>query len=250
MTNFDFLKKDKQFESFSDVAVSAEKVLHIDPALCVINCRRAMEFAVKWMYSVDGSLTTPWQDNLAALMSSEEFRDIVGNDVWNRMKIIRVIGNNAAHRSKKITEEEATLCLENIFIFLDLVAYYYAQEYEDHEFDASLISTHSETVTDNSVEINFEQLLKENEALKAELTARREEQQQTYVPKPLDISEYETRKIYIDYMLVDAGWFEGKDWLNEVELPGMPNNSEVGYADYVLYGADGKPLAVVEAKRT
>ncbi|MBQ8539255.1 MAG: DEAD/DEAH box helicase family protein [Ruminococcus sp.] len=250
MTNFDFLKKDKQFESFSDVAVSAEKVLHIDPALCVINCRRAMEFAVKWMYSVDGSLTTPWQDNLAALMSSEEFRDIVGNDVWNRMKIIRVIGNNAAHRSKKITEEEATLCLENLFIFLDLVAYYYAQEYEDHEFDASLISTHSETVTDNSVEINFEQLLKENEALKAELTARREEQQQTYVPKPLDISEYETRKIYIDYMLVDAGWVEGKDWLNEVELPGMPNNSEVGYADYVLYGDDGKPLAVVEAKRT
>ncbi|MBQ7965547.1 MAG: DEAD/DEAH box helicase family protein, partial [Ruminococcus sp.] len=224
--------------------------LHIDPALCVINCRRAMEFAVKWMYSVDGSLTTPWQDNLAALMSSEEFRDIVGNDVWNRMKIIRVIGNNAAHRSKKITEEEATLCLENLFIFLDLVAYYYAQEYEDHEFDASLISTHEETVADNSVEINFEQLLKENEALKAELTARREEQQQTYVPKPLDISEYKTRKIYIDYMLVDAGWVEGKDWLNEVELPGMPNNSEVGYADYVLYGDDGKPLAVVEAKRT
>ena len=250
MTNFDFLKKDKQFDSFSDVAVSAEKVLHIDPASCVLNCRRAMEFAVKWMYSVDGSLTTPWQDNLAALMSSEEFRDIVGFDVYNRMKIIRIIGNNAAHRSKKITEEEATLCLENLFIFLDLVAYYYAEEYEDHEFDVSLISTHSETVTDNSVEINFEQLLKENEALKAELTARREEQQQTYVPKPLDISEYETRKIYIDYMLVDAGWVEGKDWLNEVELPGMPNNSEVGYADYVLYGDDGKPLAVVEAKRT
>ncbi len=250
MTNFDFLKKDKQFESFSDVAVTAEKVLHIDPASCVLNCRRAMEFAVKWMYSVDGSLTTPWQDNLAALMSSEEFRDIVGFDVYNRMKIIRVIGNNAAHRSKKITEEEATLCLENLFIFLDLVAYYYAQEYEDHEFDSSLISTHDDTVTDNSVEINFEQLLKENEALKAELTARREEQQQTYVPKPLDISEYKTRKIYIDYMLVDAGWVEGKDWLNEVELPGMPNNSEVGYADYVLYGDDGKPLAVVEAKRT
>ena len=250
MTNFDFLKKDKQFDSFSDIAVTAEKVLHIDPALCVLNCRRAMEFAVKWMYSVDDSLITPWQDNLAALMGSEEFRDIVGNDVWNRMKIIRVIGNNVAHKSKKITVEEAELCLENLFIFLDLVAYYYAVEYEEHTFDASLISTHDETVADNSVEINFEQLLKENEALKAELTARRVEQQQTYVPKPLDISEYETRKIYIDYMLVDAGWVEGKDWLNEVELPGMPNNSEVGYADYVLYGDDGKPLAVVEAKRT
>ena len=43
---------------------------------------------------------------------------------------------------------------------------------------------------------------------------------------------------------------EGEDWVNEVELPGMPNKSSVGYADYVLYGGDGRPLAVVEAKRT
>ena len=68
--------------------------------------------------------------------------------------------------------------------------------------------------------------------------------------KPLDLSEYKTRKLYIDTMLTDAGWTEGKDWLNEVELPGMPNKSEVGYADYVLCGDDGRPLAVVEAKRT
>ena len=90
----------------------------------------------------------------------------------------------------------------------------------------------------------------ENEALKKELTARREEQQQTYVPKPLDLSEYKTRKIYIDSMLQDAGWIEGKNWLNEVELEGMPNQSEIGYADYVLYDDCGKPLAVIEAKRT
>jgi len=70
--------------------------------------------------------------------------------------------------------------------------------------------------------------------LKEELSARRQEQQQTYVPKPLDLSEYKTRKLYIDSMLTDAGWTEGKDWINEVELPGMPNKSEVGYADYVL----------------
>ena len=84
----------------------------------------------------------------------------------------------------------------------------------------------------------------------AQLTARREAQQQTYVPKPLDLSEYETRKIYIDTMLMDAGWTEGKDWLNEVELSGMPNKSEQGYADYVLYDDAHRPLAVIEAKRT
>ena len=51
-------------------------------------------------------------------------------------------------------------------------------------------------------------------------------------------------------MLQDAGWIEGKNWLNEVELEGMPNQSEIGYADYVLYDDCGKPLAVIEAKRT
>ena len=99
-------------------------------------------------------------------------------------------------------------------------------------------------------DIDLAALIAENAALKEELTARRAEQQQTYVPKPLDLSEYKTRKLYIDTMLADAGWTEGKDWQNEVELPGMPNKSEVGYADYVLYGDDGRPLAVVEAKRT
>ena len=51
-------------------------------------------------------------------------------------------------------------------------------------------------------------------------------------------------------MLEDAGWIEGKNWLNEVEIPGMPNKSETGFADYVLYGDDGKALAIIEAKRT
>ena len=63
-------------------------------------------------------------------------------------------------------------------------------------------------------------------------------------------SEFETRKRYIDVTLRDAGWIEGKDWQNEVELTGMPNKTGLGYADYVLYGNDGRPLAVVEAKRT
>ncbi len=250
MTNFDFLTQESQFDSFSSVAVAAEKTLHIDLSTSVINCRRAMEFAVKWMYSVDGSLIMPYQDTLVSLMNTEEFREIIGTDIWRRMDFIRRIGNNAAHGGKKISEEQAELCLENLFVFLDFVAYCYSDEYTEGEFDLELWKHQEETVIDHSVELNLEQLMAENEALKAELTARRAEQQQTYVPKPLDISEYKTRKLYIDSMLIDAGWTEGKDWLNEYELPGMPNHSEVGYADYVLFGDDGKPLALVEAKRT
>ena len=51
-------------------------------------------------------------------------------------------------------------------------------------------------------------------------------------------------------MLMDAGWKEGSDWINEVELPGMPNKSELGYADYVLYDNAHVPLAIIEAKKT
>ena len=252
MTNFDFLKNTPDFASFADVAISAEKILHIDVDSCVLNCRRAMEFAVKWMYSVDRDLVMPYQDNLVSLMNDEKFRDIIGNDIWRRMEFIRKLGNNAAHGGKKVTQEQAELCLENLFVFLDCIAYFYAPEYTEQQFDKSLLAlTLDEAlsfVPEN--EIDIAKLIEENKALKGELTARRAEQQQTYVPKPLDLSEYKTRKIYIDFMLEDAGWVEGKDWLNEVELYGMPNKSEVGYADYVLFGDDGKPLAVLEAKRT
>ena len=251
MTNFDFLTKDKQFDTFSDVAVAAEKILHIDMEASVFNCRRAMEFAVKWMYSVDSCLVMPYQDTLVSLMNSEEFRDIVGKDIWRRMDFIRRMGNNAAHSGKKITLEQASLCLENLYVFLDFVAYCYGKDYSEGSFNYELLKEKLIDVSPVDIpDINLDELIAENKVLREKLTARREEQQQTYVPKPLDLSEYKTRKIYIDSMLQDAGWIEGKNWLNEVELDGMPNKSEVGYADYVLYDDSGKPLAVIEAKRT
>ena len=253
MTNFDIFTSTPEFEPFASVAVAAEKILHIDPAACVLNCRRAMEFAVKWMYSVDEGLVMPYQDSLVSLMNAEDFRDIVGADIWRRMDFIRRIGNTAAHTGKKITEEQAALSLENLYVFLDFVAYCYAEHYTEGHFDRSLLTQPAEppaAPVQEVPEVDLAALMAENAALKEQLTARRAEQQQTYVPKPLDLSEYKTRKIYIDTMLTDAGWTEGKDWLNEVELPGMPNKSEVGYADYVLYGDDGRPLAVIEAKRT
>ena len=253
MTNFDFLKQEAKFSSFADVAVSAERILNIDAEASVLNCRRAMEFAVKWMYSVDGSLIMPYQDKLVSLMNAEEFRDIVGPDIWKRMDFIRRLGNNAAHNGRKITFDKAKLCLENLYIFLDFVAYCYADNYTERQFNPALLDeadTEVKADMPQISEIDLQALIEENKELKDQLTARREEQQQTYVPKPLDLSEYETRKIYIDTMLMDAGWIEGEDWINEVELPGMPNKSEMGRADYVLYDDAKKPLAVIEAKRT
>ena len=251
MTNFDFLKNEPQFTAFADAAIAAEKIYSIDSEACVINCRRSMEFAVKWMYSVDSELVMPYQDTLISLMSEESFRDIVGTDIWRRMDFIRRVANIAAHSAnKKTSQDQAELCLENLFVFLDFVAYCYGNYYSEGQFDRALLGQETVVAMAPVADVDLEQLIKENKSLKEELTARREEQKQTYTPKPLDLSEYKTRKIYIDSMLTEAGWIEGKNWINEVELEGMPNSSEVGYVDYVLYGDDGKPLAVIEAKRT
>ena len=269
ITNFDYLKNESKFASFADVAISAEKIILMDPEASIINSRRAMEFALKWMYSVDKELEMPYQDNLQSLMNAEEYRQIIGADLWKRMDYIRRCGNNVAHSNKKLGRDEAMLCLENLFIYLDFIAYCYSDQYEERVFDKNIISdriekakeskeaaeqTQEELVKEQEKnvqkELDLQRLIAENASLKEELSARRQEQQQTYVTKPLDLSEYKTRKLYIDSMLMDAGWTEGKDWINEVELPGMPNKSEVGYADYVLYDDMHKPLAVIEAKRT
>ena len=268
-TNFDYLKTEPKFAAFADVAISAERIVLIDPEACIINCRRAMEFAVKWMYSVDSVLELPYQDNLQSLMNNEDYREIVGPDIWKRMNYIRQSGNHVAHNNKKLGRDEAILCLENLAIFLDFVACCYSEGYEEHIFDRTLITTRMDKARQSKEaaaaekeerekaqakavqqEVDLKRLMEENAALKEELSARRQEQQSAYVPKPLDLSEFQTRKLYIDALLRDAGWTEGKDWINEVELSGMPNKSEVGYADYVLYDDTQKPLAVIEAKRT
>ncbi len=252
MTNFDYLKTEPKFSTFADVAISAERIIQIDPGTSIINCRRAMEFAIKWMYSVDSALVMPYQDNLNSLMHTDEFKGIIDDDLWKRLDFIRRMGNIAAHTGKKVTFEQATLCLEDLFIFFDFVSYCYATDYAERTFDSSLLKKCEEetTIQKEFPDVKLQALMAENQALKVELTAQREKQAPAYVVKPLEISEYTTRKLYIDSMLLDAGWTEGKDWINEVELSGMPNKSGVGYADYVLYDDAHKPLAVIEAKRT
>lgn len=269
VTNFDYLKNEPQFAPFANVAISAEKIILIDAEASIMNSRRAMEFAVKWMYSVDKALEMPFQDNLQSLLNAEDYRQLVGRDLWNRMDYIRRCGNNVAHGNRKQGRDEAMLCLENLFIFLDYVACCYAVDYQERNFDKTLISARIEKAKKSredakvareklekdqekyaQQELDLKKLMEENASLKEALSARRQEQQATYVPKPLDLSEYETRKMYIDAMLTETGWMQGQDWINEVPLTGMPNKSGVGYADYVLYDDRHCPLAIIEAKRT
>lgn len=250
MTNFDYLCKNPDFSTFAETAVSAEKLYGTDLQSCAINCRRSLEFAVRWLYSVDKSLKEPWQDNLGTLIHTEEFRKLIGEDLFKRINYIRILGNSTAHSSAKTSPEQAELALKNLFIFLDYIAYCYSKDYTEHKFDSSLLGKEKQETLANESEITLKQLIAQNALLVEELTKRRQTREPSYVPKPLGISEYETRKIYIDTDLEEAGWTLGKDRLDEYELKGMLNKSGVGFADYVLFGDDGRPLAVIEAKKT
>src|SRR5882762_10156968 len=69
-------------------------------------------------------------------------------------------------------------------------------------------------------------------------------------PDTHDYSEAETRDYFIDLLLKEAGWALDQPRDREFEVTGMPNNKSTGFVDYVLWGDDGRPLALVEAKRT
>ena len=102
----------------------------MDSEASILNSCRAMECAIKWMYSVDSDLEMPYQDNLQSLMNAEEYRQIVGQDLWRRMDYIRRCGNTVAHGGRKLGRDEAILCLENLSIYLDFIAYCYSDNYE------------------------------------------------------------------------------------------------------------------------
>lgn len=276
MNNFDFLRDEPRFATFAGIAVSAEKIILMDTDACILNCRRAMEFAIKWIYSVETSLETPYQDNLHSLLNSEDFREYVGNDLWRRLDYIRRKGNSVAHNNRRQGFDEAMLCLENLHIFMDFISCCYVRGYEQREFDRNAIlnrrenakksrenaenaksqlKEQEELIRQNQEEIerqkiDLKTLAEENADLKEKLSARSQVQRQRYKQHPLDISEFETRKLYIDAMLEDAGWVQGSDWIDEVEVDGVPSRSGNGRVDYVLYDDTQRPLAIIEAKKT
>lgn len=255
-TNFDFLSKDPQFEPFAEAAVSAERVLPISPALCATACRTALEFAVKWVYSVDGSLHKPYDDKLVTLISTEDFKGLLPSGLMQKLNYLRQVGNNATHNAKSVSRDQSILALQNLHSFMDFVAYCYGMDYKEVPFDKSLLEVKPEPapipVTPPAAEeVNFQKLLDENFPKREKLTAKRTQQlKHGYTVKPLDMSEAQTRKAYIDVMLQDAGWQRGPNWVDEYPIGEMPNKSGTGAADYVLLGDDGMPLAVIEAKRT
>ena len=260
MSNFDFILKNGIFKTFAEASVEAEKSIAVANVSCTILCRRALELAVKWIYANDRELVLPYQNNLSSLVYDINFKSMINEKVFNGMTYIIKLGNFSVHSNKKVTRKEAVLCLKYLFDFMDWIAYYYDSNYVETKFDegklpgessANLKKEEREELENKLVEKDekIEKILKENEELREKLTKQRTSKKIAYNFKVSDISEFETRKQFIDLDLKIAGW-DSTNIREEVEVKGMPNTQEAGYVDYVLYGENGKPLAVVEAKRT
>ena len=260
MSNFDFILKNEIFRTFAEASVEAEKSIAVANVSCTILCRRALELAVKWIYANDRELVLPYQNNLSSLVYDINFKSMINEKVFNGMTYIIKLGNFSVHSNKKITRKEAVLCLKYLFDFMDWIAYYYDSNYTETKFDEGKLPAESSTnlkkeereeLENKLVEKDekIEKILKENEELREKLTKQRTSKKTAYNFKVSDISEFETRKQFIDLDLKIAGW-DSTNIREEVEVKGMPNTQETGHVDYVLYGENGKPLAVVEAKRT
>lgn len=260
MSNFDFILKNEIFKAFAEASVEAEKSIAVANVSCTILCRRALELAVKWIYANDRELVLPYQNNLSSLVYDINFKSMINEKIFNGMTYIIKLGNFSVHSNKKVTRKEAVLCLKYLFDFMDWIAYYYDSNYIETKFDeeklpaessANLKKEEREELENKLVEKDekIEKILKENEELREKLTKQRTSKKAAYNFKVSDISEFETRKQFIDLDLKIAGW-DSTNIREEVEVKGMPNTQETGHVDYVLYGENGKPLAVVEAKRT
>lgn len=280
MSNFSFLLAD--FPALHADAVEAEQLTLLAPKAAAIFCRSTLENAINWLYDHDPKLTRPFKSELSTLMHEHCFASQFNQTMLGELHLIRKTGNVAAHGSK-VSQQDALASLKYLYRFLRYVTMYYGKQTPAPQaFDESLIPTgNSQPESAEQIaalqqqiaakdqaareaEQARQQQAEENALLKAqleqqqaELAARKQARERTIhfeQAVPLLVSEAETRRRYIDLSLKECGWEnlqQGREL--EFEVTGMPastNRTGIGYVDYVLWGDDGLPLAVIEAKKT
>lgn len=263
MTNFSFLKEKPTYALFAPACVEAERIFAASPAMCAVGCRKALELAVKWVYAADTSMEMPYRDNLQSLLHEPSFRFAVDRNTWGKLPFIVKLGNEAVHTGHNIQKGDALLCLQSLFEFVQWIDYCYGIAYQERKFDPARIPAEKIAVDVKKIkeqeslldekQVEIEKLRKQIEEMSARFTAEKDQHKKERTFQSEDLSEFATRKRFIDVDLRDAGWkLEGvdADVQVEYEVDGMAGKAgQKGYADYVLFGKDGLPLAVVEAKR-
>lgn len=257
-----------------DAASRAASAAHPDPRTACFYARRALELAVAWAYKHDASLKLPYQDNLSALIHDPSFKAVAGAAVFAKARLITQLGNQAVHSQKPIQPHDAVVAVTELFHVGYWLAHTYARKDRpapDLAFDASRLpktrpvpKQTQEELQRLSAELRerdekLSALLANNAALDEELKRVRAEVASAKAasaaqPDTHDYSEAETRNHLIDQLLKEAGWPLDQPRDREFEVSGMPKSKDsgsgLGYVDYVLWGRDGKPLGLVEAKRT
>ena len=251
MKNFDYLQDIDALRDLYRFCSAAEETQKTDYDTCAINCRKALEWLVKAIYTLK-HIEVSDRDSLYELMTGDPFVQFIDDDrLMMAAHYVRKVGNKAAHTGN-VKGGEAYFCLLNTYNLVGGVLLKLKVLNTLAPFNKDLIPDKAQQPVIAPVDVP------------APATAFVENVAADAVnhPAPIDLgmdySEAQTRKFFIDLMLNEAGW----DVLDkegaivpskagiEIEVSGMPNQSGTGYVDYVLFGANGKPLAVVEAKRT
>lgn len=269
MSNFTFLQS--EWSILFEAASKAEKMVNTDARTACFYARRTLELAIDWLYKHEAALRLPYQDNLNALIHEPSFRATVGDAVFTKAKVIKEVGNLAVHSIRAILRADAIKVTNELFHVCFWLARTYGQRARpapDLRFVPALIPPVAPAVSPQSVEQlqTLETQLRERDeklsvllsakatlneelqTLRAEVAAAKKAN--TAQPDTHDYSEAQTRDYFIDLLLREAGWQLDAKINFEIEVSGMPNNAGRGFVDYVLWGDDGKPLALVEAKRT
>jgi len=271
-SNFQFLEKD--WPEVYRHARQAEAHGITAPVTSAFYSRLSMELMINWLYENDGELEAPYNSSLSARMYEQTFQQILPPSMYPQLHYIRKEGNIAVHTGKT-TPYKALAKLKYLHRFLGWCARLYSDEqpevpaFKDQyipekgaaEKSRAQLAKMQEEVEQRLEELQQERrrrLQAEEEAAKlreklAALQAVKEKNQNTNVLPPEPYTEAETREQFIDVMLREAGWDPEAPRVREYPVQGLPrsvNKSGRGKADYVLWGADGQPLAVIEAKRT
>ena len=258
--NSNFSKLPHEWQRLARTATDAEQQVYIAPQYAAMLCRKSMEEWIRYMYEHDGDLEMPYDTSLNGLMHTPSFQTLIAPSFFPQLNTIRKLGNDAVHTGKRINATEALHVVKLLHGFVHWVANVYGEtQVTPSVFNESFIpkgdsveKTKAELQKIENAYLDSREKLKKLEAELEEIKALKTQNLST-TPPPIDPNEALTRKIYINSLLREAGWDPFGANVAEYPVKGMPtangNNGE-GRVDYVLWGDDGKPLAVVEAKRT
>lgn len=269
MTNFAFIKA--EWPSIFDDCARAESYVFSDPRSACIYTRRSIERLVIHLYAVL-DIPTPYKDDLNARINDPAFKTATGNGIHQKLTFLRKLGNTAVHKSSPVPVDASVKALSELYLVVLWAAFNHSRVPDDvpagTQFDPDLArraAPLSRAEMGRLVEkfrAQDEELAQARQKL-AEVTADKDSQiadLQAQVAaaqaakrssmEAQDWKEDQTRTDLIDRDLKAAGWDLEAANVREFRIPGLPTPSGNGFADYVLWGTDGKPLAIIEAKRT